>query len=390
MIVVLARLAASRLPLAFALAFLLVLAPPSGALAQEDQHQRLRTALATLRGDAPLEEKQKALRLLACVSDELMVAAVTEALLRDPKEEVRRAAAAALDCTLLSRLRGLPDLASALASDRADAVRLEVARTLRVTEHRAALEALERAVRDDPTPEVRRDAARHADELRRALERAPRVASLSAPGRPDPPIGFPIDETIVLAFDVPVNPLTVLPGTVSLVDPFGSRVPVLVRPDLLRGLRLTLTPATALVPNTPYTVVVNPAVEDARGEPLAAPLRFTFLTEVRPWLKVTAVRAARVDIPPEYVISVRFNRPVDPLTVTSNSFQVTIQETGEVYEGTIRLSRDRRVIFFTPGRPFPVRRTVSLTLTSDLADAVGNPLEKPFTTAWSVRAGAKI
>lgn len=384
------RPAAFRLPLAFALALSLALAPPSGALAQEDQHQRLRTALATLRGDAPPEEKQKALRLLACVSDEVMVAAVTEALQRDPKEEVRRAAAAALDCTLLSRLKGLPDLASALASDRSDLVRLDVARSLRRTEHRAALEALERAVRDDPTPAVRRDAARYADELRRALERAPRVSSLSAPGRPDPPIGFPIDETFVLAFDVPVNPLTVLPGTISLVDPAGSRVPVLVRPDLLRGLRLTLTPASALAPNTPYTVVVDPTVEDARGEPLAAPLRFTFLTEVRPWLKVTAVRAARVEIPPDYVISVRFNRPVDPIAVTSESFRVTIQETGEVQEGTIRLSRDGRVIFFTPSRPFPLGRTVSLTLTPDLTDMVGNPLEKPLTTAWPVRADAKI
>jgi len=136
--------------------------------------------------------------------------------------------------------------------------------------------------------------------------------------------------------------------------------------------------------------VVDPAVEDARGELLSGPLRFTFLTEVRPWLKVTAVRTARAEIPPEYVISVRFNRPLDPGTVSSESFQVTIQETGEPYAGTIRLSRDRRVIFFTPARPFPLRHTVNLTLTPDLADTAGNPMEKPFTTAWPVRAGAKI
>lgn len=384
----LARLALPRV--APILALCLAVALPASAPAQEDHLRKLRAAREVLRGEAPLEEKQKALRLLACTADEVMVGAVTDALLRDVSEEVRRAAAAALDCTLLSRLKALPDLAAALASDRADLVRLEAARALKGIEHRAALEALERAVRDDPTPEIRRDAARYADELRRALEKAPRVSALSAPGRPEPPVGFPIDETIVLAFDVPVNPLTVLPGTVSLSDPAGSRVPVLVRPDLLRGLRLTLTPATTLAPNTPYTVVVDPAVEDTRGEPLPAPIRFTFLTEVRPWLKVTAVRTARAEIPPEYVISVRFNRPVDPTTVTSESFQVTIQETGEPYGGTIRLSRDRRVIFFTPIRPFPLRRTVSLTLTPDLADTTGNPLEKPFTTAWPVRAGAKI
>ncbi len=384
----LARLALPRV--APILALSLAVAFPASAPAQEDHLRKLRAAREVLRGEAPLEEKQKALRLLACTADEVMVGAVTDALLRDVSEEVRRAAAAALDCTLLSRLKALPDLAAALASDRADLARLEAARALKGIEHRAALEALERAVRDDPTPEIRRDAARYADELRRALEKAPRVSALSAPGRPDPPVGFPIDETIVLAFDVPVNPLTVLPGTVSLSDPAGSRVPVLVRPDLLRGLRLTLTPATTLAPNTPYTVVVDPAVEDTRGEPIPAPIRFTFLTEVRPWLKVTAVRTARAEIPPEYVISVRFNRPVDPTTVTSESFQVTIQETGEPYGGTIRLSRDRRVIFFTPSRPFPLRRTVSLTLTPDLADTTGNPLEKPFTTAWPVRAGAKI
>lgn len=384
----LARLALPRV--APILALSLAVAFPASAPAQEDHLRKLRAAREVLRGEAPLEEKQKALRLLACTADEVMVGAVTDALLRDVSEEVRRAAAAALDCTLLSRLKALPDLAATLASDRADLVRLEAARALKGIEHRAALEALERAVRDDPTPEVRRDAARYADELRRALDKAPRVSALSAPGRPDPPVGFPIDETIVLAFDVPVNPLTVLPGTVSLSDPAGSRVPVLVRPDLLRGLRLTLTPATTLAPNTPYTVVVDPAVEDTRGEPLPAPIRFTFLTEVRPWLKVTAVRTARAEIPPDYVISVRFNRPVDPTTVTSESFQIAIQETGEPYGGTIRLSRDRRVIFFTPSRPFPLRRTVSLTLTPDLADTTGNPLEKPFTTAWPVRAGAKI
>ncbi|MBI4414183.1 MAG: Ig-like domain-containing protein [candidate division NC10 bacterium] len=384
----LARLALPRVALAVAVS--LAAAFPAPAPAQDDHHRKLRAALEVLREEAPLEEKQKALRLLACAADEVMVGAVTDALLRDPSEEVRRAAAAALDCTLLSRLKGLPDLATALASDRADLVRLAAARALKGIGHRAALEALERTLRDDPTPEVRRDAARYADELRRALEQAPRVSALSAPGRPDPPVGFPIDETILLAFDVPVNPLTLLPGTVSLSDPAGNRIPALVRPDLLRGLRLTLTPATTLAPNTPYTVVVDPAVEDARGEPLPAPIRFTFLTEVRPWLKVTAIRAARAEIPPDYVISVRFNRPVDPTTVTSDSFRVTIQETGELHGGTIRLSRDRRVIFFTPSRPFPLRRTVSLTLTPDLADTAGNPLEKPFTTAWPVRAGAKI
>ncbi|MBI3007384.1 MAG: Ig-like domain-containing protein [candidate division NC10 bacterium] len=384
----LARLALPRVALAVAVS--LAAAFPAPAPAQDDHHRKLRAALEVLREEAPLEEKQKALRLLACAADEVMVGAVTDALLRDPSEEVRRAAAAALDCTLLSRLKGLPDLATALASDRADLVRLAAARALKGIGHRAALEALERTLRDDPTPEVRRDAARYADELRRALEQAPRVSALSAPGRPDPPVGFPIDETILLAFDVPVNPLTLLPGTVSLSDPAGNRIPALVRPDLLRGLRLTLTPATTLAPNTPYTVVVDPAVEDARGEPLPAPIRFTFLTEVRPWLKVTAIRAARAEIPPDYVISVRFNRPVDPTAVTSDSFRVTIQETGELHGGTIRLSRDRRVIFFTPSRPFPLRRTVSLTLTPDLADTAGNPLEKPFTTAWPVRAGAKI
>lgn len=384
----LARLALPRVVIAVAVS--LAAALPVTAPAQDDHQRKLRAALEVVRGDARLEEKQKALRLLACAADEVMVGAVTDALLRDPSEEVRRAAAAALDCTLLSRLKGLPDLATALASDRADLVRLAAARALKGIGHRAALEALERALRDDPTPEVRRDAARYADELRRVLEQAPRVSALSAPGRPDPPVGFPIDETILLAFDVPVNPLTLLPGTVSLSDPAGNRIPALVRPDLLRGLRLTLTPATTLAPNTPYTVEVSPAVEDARGEPLPAPIRFTFLTEVRPWLKVTAIRAARAEIPPDYVISVRFNRPVDPTTVTSDSFRVTIQETGELHGGTIRLSRDRRVIFFTPSRPFPLRRTVSLTLTPDLADTGGNPLEKPFTTAWPVRAGAKI
>ncbi|MGH7364273.1 MAG: Ig-like domain-containing protein [Candidatus Methylomirabilales bacterium] len=384
----LARLALPRVALAVAVS--LAAALPVTAPAQDDHQRKLRAALEVVRGDAPLEEKQKALRLLACAADEVMVGAVTDALLRDPSEEVRRAAAAALDCTLLSRLKGLPDLATALASDRADLVRLAAARALKGIGHRAALEALERALRDDPTPEVRRDAARYADELRRALEQAPRVSALSAPGRPDPPVGFPIDETILLAFDVPVNPLTLLPGTVSLSDPAGNLIPALVRPDLLRGLRLTLTPATTLAPNTPYTVEVSPAVEDARGEPLPAPIRFTFLTEVRPWLKVTAIRAARAEIPPDYVISVRFNRPVDPTTVTSDSFRVTIQETGELHGGTIRLSRDRRVVFFTPSRPFPLRRTVSLTLAPDLADTGGNPLEKPFTTAWPVRAGAKI
>ena len=384
----LARLALPRVVIAVAVS--LAAALPVTAPAQDDHQRKLRAALEVVRGDARLEEKQKALRFLACAADEVMVGAVTDALLRDPSEEVRRAAAAALDCTLLSRLKGLPDLATALASDRADLVRLAAARALKGIGHRAALEALERALRDDPTPEVRRDAARYADELRRALEQAPRVSALSAPGRPDPPVGFPIDETILLAFDVPVNPLTLLPGTVSLSDPAGNRIPALVRPDLLRGLRLTLTPATTLAPNTPYTVEVSPAVEDARGEPLPAPIRFTFLTEVRPWLKVTAIRAARAEIPPDYVISVRFNRPVDPTTVTSDSFRVTIQETGELHGGTIRLSRDRRVIFFTPSRPFPLRRTVSLILIPDLADTGGNPLEKPFTTAWPVRTGAKI
>ena len=382
-----------RPPLALLLPTLLIavaVAWPASAPAQDDSHRRLRAARELLRGEAPLEEKQKALRLLACAADEVMVGAVTETLLRDPSDDVRRAAAAALDCTLLSRLKGLPDLASSLASDRADLVRVEAARILKGTEHGAALEALERAARDEPTPGLRRDAARFADELRQALEQAPQVSALSAPGRPDPPTGFPIDETIILVFNAPVNPLTLRPGTITLSDPDGNRVPVLVRPDLLRGLRVTLTPTTPLAPNTSHTVTVDQAIQDARGEPLPAPLRFTFLTEVRPWLKVTAVRTAQAEVPPEFVISVRFNRPVDPNTVTPESFRVTIQETGELHGGAIQLSRDRRVIFFRPSHPFPARQTVRLTLTPELADTTGNPLEKPFTTAWPVRAGAKI
>ena len=78
----LARLALSRVALAVAVS--LAAALPGPAPAQDDHQRKLRAALEVLRGDAPLEEEQKALRLLACAADEVMVGAVTVALIRDP------------------------------------------------------------------------------------------------------------------------------------------------------------------------------------------------------------------------------------------------------------------------------------------------------------------
>jgi len=102
--------------------------------------------------------------------------------------------------------------------------------------------------------------------------------------RTEPPhkkVDVPLNAAIVVVFSEPVNPATVTPASVQLLQS-GSPVAGTIR--FLDGgrARAALVPNALLATNTPYELVVNRAVRDLSGDPLdaAVDVRFTTGTSV--------------------------------------------------------------------------------------------------------------
>ncbi len=165
-------------------------------------------------------------------------------------------------------------------------------------------------------------------------------------------------------------------GIVSLMN---NNTQVLFNPDSL------------LADNTAYAFSIA-NIRDEAGNLLAETFTSGFNTgncvdEERPRvIDISPVNAA-TNVPVNVRVSVTFSEPVDPLTVTEDSFYMIDQSSGARVNGVIELVDDNTALQFTPNVPLLVGRRHYVYATGAILDLFENPLvgtTRYFDTAFEL------
>lgn len=155
--------------------------------------------------------------------------------------------------------------------------------------------------------------------------------------------------------------------------------------------QVIFNPSSLLKDNSDYQFSIA-NIRDEAGNLLAEPFISEFTTGNcvdldRPTvIDISPINGA-VNIPVNARISVTLSEPVDPLTVTEESFYVIDQSSNLRVNGVIELVDDNSAIQFTPNVPFLVGRRHYVYITSAILDLFENPLvgtNRRFDTAFDL------
>ena len=152
--------------------------------------------------------------------------------------------------------------------------------------------------------------------------------------------------------------------------------------------KVTFTPASALAPNTTYTVTVQPTIADMADRLIDNPGNFTFQTGAGADLTRASVTTASPlsgaqGVPVNAVVEAQFSKRIDPLTVTGATFTVT-PSGGFSIPGTITTTGDGLSATFTPSAPLQAGTIYNVNVSGGITDLTGQALlgiGSSFTTA---------
>ena len=156
--------------------------------------------------------------------------------------------------------------------------------------------------------------------------------------------------------------------------------------------RITFTPQTALSPSTTYTVSATAQITDVSALALQNPSNSTFTTGTTS--DTTQAQVVTMNpvqnssgAPTNTVLTLQFNKPINPLTVTSTTFGL-FSDNGQIpVLGAIAVSADGRTATFTANPPL-LRDTYYLVLaTNGITDIEGQTLSY-FQTSFTTGSGA--
>ncbi len=203
--------------------------------------------------------------------------------------------------------------------------------------------------------------------------------------------GVATNRGITAQFSKPMNATTITAATFTVStggSPISGRVTVGSGPAGPNSVA-TFTPIQSLNPNAGYTVSLSAAILDTALNPLAATTAaFTAGSGVdtfQPSVTNTSPRLVRFPtdatisiVPLDAKVSVQFNKPMHPLTLTANNIQLTQQVSGitgtALVPGSLAMAPDFQSVTFTPAQPLIPNGLFSLNLSAGLTDLAGNPL----------------
>jgi len=200
------------------------------------------------------------------------------------------------------------------------------------------------------------------------------------------------------ARDVPVNHMTAirfheplsLPGTVVVTRDGGDPVvgTIFLSPS---GRTLVFRPESPMPAGTEVRVTVSGA-QDLQGNAMPTPHVFGFTTgsitdDEGPHLSFVNPGQGQENVPTNTKISVGFDEPMDPVSITAAGFGLIDNETNQPVAGEITVDPDFRRVTMVPEYPLALARSHTLKVDGDLTDLAGNPLGSDqvitFTTALS-------
>jgi hypothetical protein len=144
------------------------------------------------------------------------------------------------------------------------------------------------------------------------------------------------------------------------------------------GDTLTFTPTANLAPNTLFTATITTGAQNLAGTALASNYVWTFTTgtttaTTAPEIVSTVPANAATDVPLNQAVSATFTEAINPLTITTATFQLT-GPGGTAIAGTVSYDAINFIATFTPTVPLIASSDYIATVTDGVTDLAGNPL----------------
>lgn len=189
--------------------------------------------------------------------------------------------------------------------------------------------------------------------------------------------GVPFNQIVSATFSTAMNPSTINSNTFTLTGPGATAVPGLVAYSAISNT-LTFTPTANLAASTTFTATITTGAQNLAGTALANDYVWTFTTgatpaRVSPEIVSTAPANAATDVPLNQAVSATFTEAINPLTITTATFQLT-GPGGAAVAGTVSYDAINFIATFTPTVPLTASSTYTATITSGATDVAGNPL----------------
>ena len=199
--------------------------------------------------------------------------------------------------------------------------------------------------------------------------------------------GFPENGRIIVRFAQPVQSSAIVSGAVVLSEgPNNIGGTLALSND---GLSVTFTPFINLAANSTFTVTVT----DVAGNQTMPEFQSSFVTgsstDTRaPVIIQTSPQNDNTGVPISAPIVMQFSKPMNPATLTPQSFTVTDPVSGAV-PGTVQVDPTGTTASFVPQGYLSVGRTIGVGLNqSSIQDSSGNDLQGSnasfsFTTSFT-------
>ncbi len=203
--------------------------------------------------------------------------------------------------------------------------------------------------------------------------------------------GIPLNQIVVATFNQAMNPATISSSTFTLTGPGTTAVSGLVAYAAV-GDTLTFTPTANLAPSTLFTATITTGAQSLAGTALASNYVWTFTTgtttaTTAPEIVSTVPANAATDVPLNQAISATFTEAINPLTITTATFQLT-GPGGTAIAGTVSYDAINFIATFTPTVPLTASSIYIATITDGVTDLTGNPLGATGApNPWSFTTG---
>jgi hypothetical protein len=204
----------------------------------------------------------------------------------------------------------------------------------------------------------------------------------------------PLNQTISATFSEAMNPATINAATFTLTGPGATMVSGLVSYAAI-GNTLTFTPSANLAPSTLFTATITTGAQDLAGNALASNFVWTFTTgttlnTTAPEIVSTVPANAAMDVALNQTVSATFTEAMNPLTITTATFQLT-GPGGTAIAGTVSYDALDFIATFTPAALLITDSTYTATLTAGVTDLTGNPLgTSGAPNPWMFTTGAAV
>jgi hypothetical protein len=211
-------------------------------------------------------------------------------------------------------------------------------------------------------------------------------------------VTVPLNQKIIATFSEPMDPATISAlGTVAVIKTIGA-VPVAgtVTYDAASNTAI-FTPTANLATATEYTVTISNAAMDLTGNALIAggvpnPWSFTTgaaLDATAPSVTLTSPVNAVTGVGIDTTINATFSVPMNPMTITTGTFLVTVTADGAPVSGTVAYDVASQIATFTPSVNLAANTQFTAAISPAVQDINGNSLAPGVVpNPWSFTTGA--